>query len=167
MLTVILIVFPGLACFTLILVILLQVGRGHGLSGASFSQGGVQTVFGTKTADFLSKATSVMAIVFMITCISIDITYSRRSRSLFGTSGRGANKIDMEKLKEALEKIKAEQAKKGTPATESKTEATQPIASQSAPAATTPTPQAALPQQTTTKSPAEPVSPAKTPSKVG
>ena len=101
-----------LACLTLILVILLQVGRGHGLSGASFSQSGVQTVFGTKTADFLTKATSVMAIVFVITCISLDILQARKSRSLFGPRRGPAAKIDMEKLKQVLAKIQAEQAKK-------------------------------------------------------
>ncbi len=113
MLNVILIIFHVMACFTLILVILLQVGRGHGLSGASFSQGGVQTVFGTRAADFFSKATSVMAIVFMITCISLDVLYARRSRSLFGPSKAGSTQVDMEKLKQVLEKIQAEQAVKG------------------------------------------------------
>ncbi len=110
MLNAILIVFHIMACFTLILVILLQVGRGHGLSGASFSQGGVQTVFGTRAADFFSKATSVMAIVFMVTCISLDVLHARRSRSLFGPSKARATQVDMEKLKQVLEKIKAEQA---------------------------------------------------------
>ncbi|MBI4550059.1 MAG: preprotein translocase subunit SecG [Candidatus Omnitrophica bacterium] len=111
----ILVFFHIMACLTLILVILLQVGRGHGLSGASFSQSGVQTVFGTKTADFLSKATSVMAIVFLITCISLDILQARRSRSLFGPARPGAaagQKVDVQKIREVLEKIKAEQAAK-------------------------------------------------------
>lgn len=111
MLNAILIFFHILACFTLILVILLQVGRGHGLSGASFAQGGVQSVFGTKTADFLSKATSVMAVIFLITCISLDILQSRRSRSLFGPGRPAAGqKVDVQKIREVLEKIKAEQA---------------------------------------------------------
>lgn len=114
MLNAILIFFHIAACFTLILVILLQVGKGHGLSGASFNQGGVQTVFGTRAADFLSKATSVMAIVFMLTCISLDVLYARRSRSLFSSPGGGpATQVDMEKLKQVLEKIKAEQAAGG------------------------------------------------------
>jgi preprotein translocase subunit SecG len=111
MLNAILVFFHILACFTLILVILLQVGRGHGLSGASFAQGGVQSVFGTKTADFLSKATSVMAILFLITCISLDVLQSRRSRSLFGPGRPAAGqKVDVQKIREVLEKIKAEQA---------------------------------------------------------
>lgn len=115
MLTGILIFFHVIACFTLILVILLQVGRGHGLSGASFNQGGVQTVFGTKAADFFSKATSVMAVIFVLTCISLDVVYARKSKSLFGSAQPGAQKVDMEKLKQVLDKIKAEQAAKQQP----------------------------------------------------
>lgn len=111
MLTGIIVFFHVLACLTLIFVILLQVGRGHGLSGASFSQSGVQSIFGTRTASFLSKATSVMAILFVMTCISLDILQARKSKSLFDPRAGGASKIDMEKLKEVLEKIKAEQAK--------------------------------------------------------
>ncbi len=114
MLNAILVFFHVMACLTLIFVILLQIGRGHGLSGASFSQSGVQTVFGTKTADFLSKATTVMAIIFVITCISLDVLQARTSRSLFAPSGGSSmSKADMEKIKQVLEKIKAEQAAKG------------------------------------------------------
>lgn len=112
MLTGILVFFHVMACLTLILVILLQVGRGHGLSGASFAQSGVQTVFGTRTVDFLSKATTVMAIVFVITCITLDIIQARRSRSLFAPGGGGASKVDLEKIREALAKLQQEEAQK-------------------------------------------------------
>ena len=156
MITGILIFFHVIACFTLILVILLQVGRGHGLSGASFAQSGVQTVFGTKTADFLSKATSVMAIVFMVTCISLDIIHSRRSRSLFSSS-RAASKVDLEKIKQALEKLKAEQDKKGLESKEGTVP--QPAAGQAVPnAAAVPTPVPAAAQ--TAKQPAASETPA-------
>ncbi|HNV86728.1 MAG TPA: preprotein translocase subunit SecG [Candidatus Omnitrophota bacterium] len=112
MLTGILVFFHVIACLTLILVILLQVGRGHGLSGASFGQGGVQTVFGTKTVDFLTKATSVMAVVFVITCLSLDIVTARKSKSLFAPAAQAGKKIDLEELKKVIEKLKAEEAAK-------------------------------------------------------
>jgi|GEM_PF-921566 len=128
MLTGILVFLHVIACLTLILAILLQVGRGHGLSGASFGQGGVQTVFGTKTVDFLTKTTSVMAIMFVITCLSLDIVTARRSKSLFAPEAASGKKIDLEELKKVIEKLKAEEAAKaggaGSTATDAVSEAT-------------------------------------------
>lgn len=113
MIEAILITFHVLACLTLIAVILLQVGRGHGLTGSSFGQSGVQTLFGTRAADFLAKTTTVMAFIFVFTCIGLDILYARRSRSLFGPT-TPAQQIDMEKIQELVKKIQAEEAGKKT-----------------------------------------------------
>jgi preprotein translocase subunit SecG len=136
-LTGILVVFHVIACFSLILVILLQVGRGHGLSSAAFSQGGVQTVFGTKAADFLSKLTTAMAIIFMLTCITLDFIQSRESRSLFAPAG-GAGKVDLSKVQEALESLRVEEAKKAAtgaiPATETETPSPEAVPAEQAPA---------------------------------
>ncbi len=96
-----------IACFMLILVILLQAGRGHGLTNASFGSGNVQSLLGTRAGDFLTKATTVAAIAFLVTCISLDILEAQRSRSLL----RGPNSrppLDLDQIKKALEKIKAE-----------------------------------------------------------
>lgn len=125
MLTGILVAFHVIACLTLILFILLQVGRGHGLSGASFGASGVQTVFGTKTVDFLSKMTATCAVIFVITCISLDLMQAHRSKSLFSTDAKGAKNIDMEKLKSILDQMKAEEAKKSA-GTETAATATAP-----------------------------------------
>jgi len=104
--TILLTIIHVIACLILILVILLQVGRGHGLSGASFS-GGVTSVFGVKAGSFLSKATTVAGIIFILTTITLDIFQARKSQSLFRAGGAG-ERIDMEKMKAALEKIKQE-----------------------------------------------------------
>ena len=95
------------ACLILILVILLQVGRGHGLSGASFS-GGVQSVFGVKAGSFLAKATTIAGIVFILTTISLDVIQAQQNKSLFQASRGMEQTIDVEKMKAALEKIKKE-----------------------------------------------------------
>ena len=106
MLTILLVILHVLACLTLIAVILLQAGRGHGLTGSYFGTGGpAQSIFGTKTADVLSKATTVMAICFLITCISLDILQVRQSRSLLKAEKRTLTQADLEKLKEAVKKI--------------------------------------------------------------
>ena len=96
-------------CFILITVILLQAGRGQGLSGANFSGGGVQSLLGTRTADFLTKATTVAAVLFLFTCIGLDMIEAQKSRSLFETA-RPAAPVDMQQIQKVLEKIKAEEA---------------------------------------------------------
>jgi preprotein translocase subunit SecG len=60
-----------LVCISLIMIILLQTGKGAGM-GAAFG-GASQTLFGsTGKADFFSKFTIVAAIVFVITSISLS-----------------------------------------------------------------------------------------------
>ena len=62
-----------IVCIALILIILLQSGKGADI-GAVFGGGSSQTVFGsTGAATFLSKVTIVAAVVFMLT--SIILTY--------------------------------------------------------------------------------------------
>ncbi|MDD5217345.1 MAG: preprotein translocase subunit SecG [Candidatus Omnitrophica bacterium] len=108
MMTVILVVLHVIVCFVLILVILLQAGRGQGLATSSFGGGNVQTLFGTRAGDFLTKATSVSAICFLLTCITLDVIEAQKSKSLLDVSRKKAP-IDIDKIKKALEKIKAGQ----------------------------------------------------------
>ena len=57
---------------TLILVVLLQSGKGGGLAGAFGGGGGVGAVFGGQAAgDFLTKATRYLAIGFMLTSLTL------------------------------------------------------------------------------------------------
>jgi preprotein translocase subunit SecG len=93
-----------IVCLVLIIVILLQAGRGQGLTGASFG-GNVQSLFGTKASSFLTKATSVCAILFLFTCIGLNIMEVQKSRSLFKTPD-SQMPLDIEQVKKALEKIK-------------------------------------------------------------
>ncbi len=101
-----------IVCFVLIIVILLQAGRGQGLTGASFG-GNVQSLFGTKASSFLTKATSVCAILFLFTCIGLNIIEVQKSRSLFKSPNAQAA-LDVEQIKKALAKI-GKTDKAGTP----------------------------------------------------
>ena len=68
-------------CIFLILVILLQAGKGGGM-GAAFGGAGAQTVFGGRGAQtFLGKVTSVSAGIFMLTSLTLAYNASH-TRSL-------------------------------------------------------------------------------------
>lgn len=98
-----------IVCLVLIIVILLQAGRGQGLTGASFG-GNVQSLFGTKASSFLTKATSVCAILFLFTCIGLNILEVQKSRSLYKAPSSQAA-LDVEQIKKALAKVnKADQS---------------------------------------------------------
>ena len=74
------------SCFFLVLVVLLQTGKGADI-GAVFG-GSSQTIFGSSGAgNFLTKMTTGIAIVFMLT--SLALTYGaaqRTTQSIFDTA---------------------------------------------------------------------------------
>ncbi len=78
-----------LVSLSLILIVLLQAGKGADI-GAAFGAGSSQTMFGSRgAATFLQKATAVAAITFMLT--SMALTYaSNKSRSQSVTERGGA-----------------------------------------------------------------------------
>ena len=67
-------------CFVLIAVILLQAGRGGGLTEAF--GGAAQSMFGTRGAVYLTRATTVCAIVFMLTSLGLAFLSAQRGHSL-------------------------------------------------------------------------------------
>ncbi len=68
-----------IAAILLVVVILIQRGRGGGLV-ESFS--GVESMFGTRTSQFLTRTTTVLAVLFLFTSISLAFLAAHRSRSL-------------------------------------------------------------------------------------
>lgn len=68
-------------CFALILIVLLQAGKGAEM-GAAFG-GASQTIFGSSGAvGFLTKLTTIAAVVFMITSLLLAFTSNRRASSV-------------------------------------------------------------------------------------
>ena len=78
-------IFHLLVTLGLILIVLLQAGKGADI-GAAFGGGSSQTVFGGRgAATFLSKLTSALAILFMVTSLALTILASQRgSASVVG-----------------------------------------------------------------------------------
>lgn len=75
-----------LVCIGLILIVLLQTGKGASM-GAAFG-GSSQTIFGSSGATtFLGKLTTVVAVVFMLTSLSLAfITGPRAKSSVVGST---------------------------------------------------------------------------------
>jgi preprotein translocase subunit SecG len=70
------IVIHIVVCIALILIVLLQTGKGASL-GAAFG-GSTQTVFGaTGAAGFFEKLTTAVAVIFMVTSLSLTYISAR------------------------------------------------------------------------------------------
>lgn len=84
MLYTVLITLYVVICVSLIVVILLQSGKGSGLSGILGSGGGGQTIFGARAGDVMTKTTTVLAICFMGFSLVLALLSANQSSSLIG-----------------------------------------------------------------------------------
>lgn len=66
-------IFHVLVSLALVAAVLMQAGKGAGLAGV-FGSSGTQQMFGGRgAASFLAKATTVLAIVFMLTSVTLFV----------------------------------------------------------------------------------------------
>jgi preprotein translocase subunit SecG len=102
------IVFHTLVCVLLMIVILMQSSKGEGLAGAFGGGGGLSgAVFGGRgAATFLSKATTVLAIVFFVNCGVLAFMSSNRHASGSSTE---AHSIVTEQAQKEMEEQQAQQ----------------------------------------------------------
>jgi len=70
----------------LILLVLVQRGRGGGLSGALGGMGG-QSAFGTKAGDLFTKITMWVATFWILLCIAAILILNRQSSSSWDVGG--------------------------------------------------------------------------------
>ncbi|MCX7858093.1 MAG: preprotein translocase subunit SecG [Deltaproteobacteria bacterium] len=62
----------------MILIVLIQTGRGSEI-GAAFGGGASQTLFGSAgTSGFMTRLTTIAAVIFMLTSLSLAYLYSHR-----------------------------------------------------------------------------------------
>ena len=74
-----------LSCFLLIITILLQQGKGGDIANAFGGGGGSQAVFGARAgATLLTRATSVLAALFVVGALALTIWGARGPSSVVG-----------------------------------------------------------------------------------
>lgn len=71
-----------ISCLVLIMVILLQAGKGGGISETFGGSGGLQQMLGTKASSFLTKATAGCAVLFLATSMTLALMSTMRSASI-------------------------------------------------------------------------------------
>lgn len=106
-----------LACLILIAVILLQAGKGGGLAETfGGGGGGFQSIFGTKASTFLTRATAIFAVAFLVTSLSLAILSTKRGKSLVESEVAKEGKVKPTEQKEAAtQPVAQEQEKKEVP----------------------------------------------------
>ena len=118
---IVVIILHLLACIGLILIVLLQQGKGADL-GAAFG-GSSQTVFGSQGAGgFLTRLTTIVAVLFMLTSLGLAYLSSSRVQATIMKSAQPKQGVEApaapvnEHGAENVEPPSAEQTKQAEPA---------------------------------------------------
>src|SRR5262245_6166950 len=129
-----------LVCFSLVLVVLLQSGKGGGLAGGAFG-GTAQTVFGGRGAtDFLTRATMVLGGAFFITSLALALMSS-------GTRGPGRS-LMQEEARRAIPSAPQQGGAPGAPGGAQQRPSGSTAPAPNAPAPNAPAPNTPAPAQT-------------------
>ncbi len=73
----------AIVCIFLVLIILMQSGRGGGLTEGFAS---AESMFGTQTNKFLTRTTTVLCCIFFATCLGIAVLSAQQGKSLMPDS---------------------------------------------------------------------------------
>lgn len=90
---VLLLVIHVVCCFSLILIVLLQAGKGASL-GAAFGGGSSQTVFGAGSATFIGRITWVMFAAFLTTSLLLTMISPYGDGGTTGSGAAGLEAVD-------------------------------------------------------------------------
>lgn len=107
------VIFHVIVAVALILVVLMQSSKGEALAGSAFGGGGGGGggSFGGARVPFLSKATTVLAIVFMLNSIGLTLLSAQNRSVISGQPDPNAKSIVTERMQK---EIQANQAAAGT-----------------------------------------------------
>jgi preprotein translocase subunit SecG len=112
-------IFHVIVCLFLIMVVLLQQGKGADWAGA-FGGGGTQNTFGARASGtVLSKATTAAAVIFMITSLALTILISQPGGS--SVIREGAKQKQQQQQQQQPQPAQQQSAPAPTPAPPSST----------------------------------------------
>jgi preprotein translocase subunit SecG len=135
-----------IVCIFLIAVVLVQRGKGAEV-GAVFGGGASSTVFGSRGAgNFLTKLTTVSAVIFMCTSLTLSYIATQRSSERLFEDEVEAEAPAAEPLFEELGTVAPESAAAAPAAAPEPTEAAPEAATEAAPAQPAPETPAASPE---------------------
>ncbi len=107
------VVFHVIVAVSLILVVLMQSSKGEALGGSAFGGsggGGGGGSFGGARVPFLSKVTTVLAVVFMLNSIALTLLSSQGLAVSNGRPDPNAKSITTEKMQKEIQANQASQA---------------------------------------------------------
>jgi len=90
-----------IACISLILIVLLQVGKGADLA-SMFGGAGTQSLFGTSSETFMTKLTTVMAVIFILASISMSFMWVSHYSGTSIMKKEGIKQVEAEAVKEEV-----------------------------------------------------------------
>lgn len=103
----------AVVCIFLMLVILMQSGRGGGLTEGFAS---AESIFGARTNIFMIKTTTVLATLFLVTCLSLAVLSSQKGKSLM--AGQAGKKTSSAPVQQPAQESQPQTTQPPTPSAE-------------------------------------------------
>lgn len=90
----------SIVCILLAVIILMQSGRGGGLTEGFAA---AESMFGAQTNQFLIKSTTIISTVFLVTCLSLAFLSAKKDKSLM--ADKVATQTDVTQEVEAKQEV--------------------------------------------------------------
>lgn len=110
--------FHVIVCIALVLVVLMQSSKGEGLAGSAFGGGLSSSVFGGRgAASFLSRATTILAALFMLNCGALAVMSAKTRTAAQGGTVTTESAVTREAQAEAARQAQrqSQQNQQGLP----------------------------------------------------
>ena len=115
----ILLVIHLIVAVAIVILVLLQQGKGSDM-GAAFGGGSSQSLFGARgSANFLSRTTSLLTVVFFSTSLVLAYIYTSRNQDASVVGNQSVSEQLIQEAENATDVPQAEDTKEGEQASES------------------------------------------------